>query len=191
MSSVNLNKIDDDWPVVMNMIPSLEALYLPGCSLPGANHSLTHLNLTNLHYLELSGNYFDHPVATCWFWNVTSIQHLGLYNTYLHGPFPDALGNMKALQELDFPDNGHAATMEADLRNLCELELLWLDTSLSSGNITEFLENLSACTSNKLLELRLSNNFMYARLPNRMRHLTSLSSLSLFNNNITGAIPKG
>ncbi|KAM0864020.1 hypothetical protein ACQ4PT_044182 [Festuca glaucescens] len=97
MSSVNLTKVDD-WPLVMNMIPSLEALYLPGCSLPGANYSLTHLNLTNLHYLELSGNYFDHPVATCWFWNLTSIQHLGLYNTYLHGPFPDELASMKALQ---------------------------------------------------------------------------------------------
>ncbi|CAM0873804.1 unnamed protein product [Alopecurus aequalis] len=190
MSSVNLSTVAD-WPLVVNMIPSLELLYLPGCSLPGANHSLRHLNLTNLHYLDLSSNQFDHPLATSWFWNVTTIKHLGLCDTYLYGPFPDALGSMTALQELDFSDNGNAATIAADLKNLCELELLCLDRSLSSGNITEFLENLPACTSNRLLELRVSDNFMAGKLPNNMSHLTSLSSLSLSNNNITGAIPAG
>jgi Leucine-rich repeat (LRR) protein len=124
---------------------------------------------------------------------VTSIKHLGLYNTYLYGPFPDALGSMTALQELDFSDNGNAATITVDLKSLCHLERLWLDSSLSSGNITDFFENLPACTSHKLLqELRLGDNFMFGSLPNRMRqYLTSLSRLSLFNNNITGAIPAG
>jgi Leucine-rich repeat (LRR) protein len=139
MGGINLSTITD-WPLVVNMIPSLKVLYLMECSLQSANQSLERLNLTKLEDLDLSQNYFGHPIASCWFWKETNIKHLSLDETYLHGPFPDALGEMTSLQDLYFDRNGNLATMTVDLKNLCALGVLALDGSLSHGNITEFID---------------------------------------------------
>jgi Leucine-rich repeat (LRR) protein len=141
--------------------------------------------------LVLSKNYFGHPIASSWFWNITSIQQLELYSTYLYGPFPDALGRMTSLSYLGFWENGNSATMAVDLKNLCELDTLLLDGSLSSGNITEFIEKLPQCSSSKLHYLRLNDNNMTGIMPQVMGHLTSLSALSLSNNSISGSISPG
>lgn len=96
MSNISLSTIVD-LPLVVNMIPTLEHIFLINCSLPNAIQPLIHLNLTKLVDLDLSRNYFGHSIASCWFWNVTSIKSLSLVDTYLHGPFPDALGGMISL----------------------------------------------------------------------------------------------
>jgi len=96
-----------------------------------------------------------------------------------------------SLQHLDFSYNGKAATMTVDLKNLCELESLYLDKSLSSGNITEFVEKLPQCGSSKLSALSSPSNNMTGVFPNTMDHLTSLITLILTNNSISGAIPPG
>lgn len=62
MASVNLSRIVD-WSLVVNRVPSLKVLRLPGCSLTSANQSIPHLNVTDLEELELLGNYFDHSVT--------------------------------------------------------------------------------------------------------------------------------
>ncbi|PUZ74574.1 hypothetical protein GQ55_1G075500 [Panicum hallii var. hallii] len=190
MAGINLSTIDN-WLHVVNMIPSLKSLSLSNCSLPRANQSLTHINLTKLETLELSTNYFGHPIASSWFWNITSIQFLELSSTYLYGPFPDALGRMTSLSFLGFQENGNSATMAVDLKNLCELETLLLDGSLSSGNITEFIEKLPQCSSRKLGYLSLNDNNMTGIMPQVMGHLTSLTALSLSNNSISGSISPG
>ncbi|KAF7076859.1 hypothetical protein CFC21_081462 [Triticum aestivum] len=190
MSYINLSSIAD-WPLVVNKIPSLELLYLSECSLSSANQSLTHLNLTNLQYLDLSGNDFGHPIASGWFWNLTSLKYLGLASTSLYGPFPDALANMSSLQRLESSYMGNKATMTVDLKNLCDLEYLSIGGSLSSGKITEFLDKLPRCSSNRLRYLSLSSNNMVGILPNRMGHLTDLFVFDLSSNNITGGIPLG
>lgn len=150
MTGTNLSSIAD-WPLVVNMLPSLENLSLMDCSLSSANQFLKHLNLTNLQYLGLSNNNFGHPIASAWFWNVTSITELHLFQTSLYGSFPDSLGNMTSLRVLSFdcyPKDIRAANttcntarLTVDLRNLCDLEELRLERSLSSGNITRFIEN--------------------------------------------------
>ncbi|CAL4992368.1 unnamed protein product [Urochloa decumbens] len=187
MSNTNLSTIVD-FPLVANMCPTLQQIALINCSLPSADQSLTRINLTKLVDLDLSRNYFGHSIASSWFWNVTSIKSLDLVSTYLHGPFPDALGRMVSLQRLSFNNNGNGATMTVDLKDLCELEVLWLDGSLSSGNITELVEKLPQCSS-KFFFLGSSGNNMTGVLPNMMQHFTGLKFLYLFNNSISGAIP--
>jgi hypothetical protein len=159
MSATDLSSVVG-WPVVVNMLPSLEYLSLYGCLLSSANQFLEHLNLTTLRHLDLSYNYFAHPISSAWFWNLTSITYLDLTETSMYGPFPNALGNMTSLQVLDFSyyqdymypstANCNKATMAVDLRNLCDLEVLRLDGSLSSGNITTFIGKLPQCSSNRL-----------------------------------------
>jgi Leucine-rich repeat (LRR) protein len=190
LGGTNLSTMDN-WLHTVNMITSLRSLYLPNCLLPRANQSLTHINLTKLVTLDLSGNYFRHPIASGWFWNVTSIQNLMLSSTYLYGPFPDALGRMTSLSYLDFANNGNSATMTVDMKNLCQLDDLSLDGSLSSGNITEFIDKLPRCSSTKLSMLSLNDNNMTGTLPQMMEHLSNLAQLRLSNNSISGAIPLG
>jgi len=190
MSNITLSTVTD-FPDVANMIPTLKHIILMNCSLPSANQSIANLNLTKLEELVLNRNYFGHPISSCWFWNVTSIKSLSLDETYLYGSFPDALGRMFSLQHLDFSYNGNAATMTVDLKNLCQLESLYLARSLSSGNITEFLEKSPKCSASKLYALILPSNNMTGMLPNTMDDMTSLNDLILTNNSISGSIPLG
>ncbi|WVZ51150.1 hypothetical protein U9M48_002318 [Paspalum notatum var. saurae] len=74
LKTVNLSKVAD-WPYVVNMIPSLKFLDLSDCLLATANQSIQHHNLTNLEWLDLSGNYFHHQIASCWFWNLTNLKY--------------------------------------------------------------------------------------------------------------------
>ncbi|CAL4983519.1 unnamed protein product [Urochloa decumbens] len=190
MSNVTLSTIVD-FPVVVNLIPILKHITFMSCSLPSADQSIPNLILTKLEYLDLTGNNFGHPIASCWFWKVTSIKLLFLDKTYLDGPFSDALGGMVSLQHLSFSHNGNAAILTVDMKNLCELESLNLENSLSSGNITEFVEKLPHCSSSKLSFLSSPSNNMIGMLPNNMDHLRSLVTLILSNNSISGAIPSG
>jgi Leucine-rich repeat (LRR) protein len=189
MSGIDLSTADAF--LVANKIPSLKALLLINCSLPNANLTLLHLNLTKLEQLHLARNYLGHPIETCWFWNISSIKDLGLGETYLYGPFPGALGGMTSLQRLDFSNNGNSATMAVDLKNLCDLEELSLKGSLAFGNITKFVRKLPQCSSIKLFFLSLRDNNMTGILPDMMGHLNGLRYLYHSNNSITGAIPSG
>jgi deoxyxylulose-5-phosphate synthase len=83
---------------------------------------------------------------------------------------------MTSLSYLGFFENGNSATMAVDLKNLCELSYLWLDGSLSSGNITEFIEKLPQCSSSKLFCLSLNDNNMTGIMPQVMGHLPSLAA---------------
>uniref|UniRef100_A0A0D9XT91 Leucine-rich repeat-containing N-terminal plant-type domain-containing protein n=1 Tax=Leersia perrieri TaxID=77586 RepID=A0A0D9XT91_9ORYZ len=103
-----------DWSNAINATPALEILFLSNCSLQSSNQLLTHINLTKIKFLDLSYNYFGHPIATCWLRNITSIQYLHLDETYLYGPFPESLGLMTSLFDLSFTDNDNKATMTVD-----------------------------------------------------------------------------
>uniref|UniRef100_R7WFS5 Putative LRR receptor-like serine/threonine-protein kinase n=1 Tax=Aegilops tauschii TaxID=37682 RepID=R7WFS5_AEGTA len=161
-----------DWAHVVNALP-LRSLHPEGCSLTSANQSLPHSNLTStLEVLNLSVNKFDHPVASCWFWNLTRLKHLYLdYNKGLYGPLPDALGGMVSLQELSFLGSSHMMSMaSADLKNLC---------NLSGEAPTMFLRQIAGIAPDGT-----------GTLANWMGHRTSLVILDLSVNNITGPIPK-
>ncbi|CAO2146973.1 unnamed protein product [Urochloa humidicola] len=198
LQNLNLEMVDltevADWPLVVNKIPSLRVLDLSDCSLVAANQSIPHHNLTNLQELDLSRNYFDHPIASAWFWNITSLENLKLESTQMYGRFPGkALGEMESLQVLDI--SGYAGTskgiMMPQLKNLCSLKSLNLGSSLLYGVATdELFENLPCrCSPNKLQELYLLGNNIHGSLPTRIGELTSLVVLDISQNNITGPFP--
>ncbi|CAO2193301.1 unnamed protein product [Urochloa humidicola] len=196
---LNLNKVNlstlVDWPLVMNMIPSLRVLDISGCSLARANQPLAHLNLTNLEELDASENSFNHPMETSWFWNITWLKYLNLGHNSLYGQIPDTLVDMVSLQVLDLSyndddDEKNKRIMTTDLRNLCNLEVLNLHWSLIYGDITELFRNLLRCSPSKLQDLDLGGNQLSGMLPRFIGQLTSLVFLDLGSNDITGTIPK-
>jgi len=179
----------------MNMLPSLR-VHLSTCSLANANQSLPHLNLTNLEELDASWNSFNHPMVSSWFWNITSLKHLNLDSTSMFGQFSDALGDMTSLQVLDLSGNYYndddaknMRVMTAGMRNLCNLEVLYISSSHLHGDAIELFRNLPRYSPNKLQELDLSQNQLTGMLPRWIAQLTSLVVLNLGWNNITGYLP--
>ncbi|KAJ1254293.1 hypothetical protein BS78_K092000 [Paspalum vaginatum] len=182
-----------DWAHAVSMLPSLEVLGLSACGLTSASQPLPRLdNLTNLEHLDLSFNILDHPISSCWFWNLTGLSYLSLAATNMYGQFPSALGGMASLQVLDVSDfygwgNG---TMMPDLNNLCSLEVLDLSFGLLDGDATKLFESLPArCTPSKLQRLSLGDNSIHGVLPEWLGQFTSLETLILGRNNITGRLP--
>ncbi|KAL5204666.1 hypothetical protein ABZP36_009537 [Zizania latifolia] len=201
LNGVNLSTVLD-WPHELNMVPSLKILSLSSCSLQSANQYLPQLSLTQLEMLDLSNNDFNHPAEFSWIWNLTSLKYLNLSSTSLYGQIPNALGDMLFLQVLDFSysdeedsvgrsvsKKGNMCTMEVNLKNLCNLQVLDLDYRLANGSITEIFERLPQCSPNKLKEIHLASNNLTGVLPNWIGKLTSLVTLDLFNNYITGQVP--
>ncbi|CAL4992527.1 unnamed protein product [Urochloa decumbens] len=187
LSCLDLSTVAD-WPQVVNMIPSLRVLDLSYCSLASANQSLPHLNLTNLEVLHLSNNYFDHPIASSWFWNLTNLKYLDLGSTNMRGQFPDALGGMTSLQILDF--SGYAVTsnnIHGMLPNwmgkLTSLVTLDLNTNNITGPLPASIGHLSC-----LRTLDFSHNHLTGSVPNNVRGLTNLTYLDLSYNYLDGFI---
>jgi Leucine-rich repeat (LRR) protein len=112
--------------------------------LGSANQSLQHLNLTKLDKLDLSGNSFDHEIASCWFWKVTSLKYLNLRYHRLFGQFHDALENMTSLQVLDlsFNFNQKRLVMEGNFNNLFSLKILDLTDNEMNRAITVLMDRL-------------------------------------------------
>ncbi|KAK3118961.1 hypothetical protein QOZ80_9BG0711430 [Eleusine coracana subsp. coracana] len=190
LDSVEL-RIKDDWPRVVNMLPSLRVIVLSNCRLSSATQSLGALNLTNLQELDVSYNFFNHPVASCWFWNLTSLTYLDLGSNYLlYGQLPNALGDMTLLRYLSLSDMKTSVSMiMARLNNLCNLRILYLDSCFTQGNIVDLIEMLPQCSLNKLQLLSLESNQLTGALPKVMEQLTNLVVLDLSGNNITGPVP--
>lgn len=188
INGVNLSGIDN-WPHTLNMIPSLRVISLPACLLDTANQSLPHLNLTKLEKLDLSENKFEHSISSGWFWKATSLKYLNLQGNRLYGQFPDALGNMTALQVLDLSFNSKMRMR--NLKNLCSLEILYLKNNDIIGDIAVMMEGLPQCAWKKLQELDFSDNGFTGTLPNLIGKFTSLTILQLSHNNLTGSIPPG
>ncbi|CAM0877841.1 unnamed protein product [Alopecurus aequalis] len=189
MTFVDLSMVAD-WPHVANMIPSLRVLYLSECSLQSANQSLSHLNLTNLQELDLSNNYFSDPIASCWFWNITSLRYLVLSGTSLYGPFPNTLGDLKSLQTFVFSTDGMVSLTQSSMRTLCNLEILDLSLCQLDENIRDIIERLPRCSPNKLRELYLEYNNITGILPNSIGEFESIAVLDLISGNLlTGPMP--
>ncbi|CAN6381512.1 unnamed protein product [Urochloa humidicola] len=188
LGTVNLSTATD-WPHVVNMIPSLMFLGLSDCFLPSANHSVPHINLTNLELLDLSSNYFHHQIGSSWFWNLTSLKYLNLQFTGMYGHLPEALGRMISLEYIDLSHNT-ISMLTVDLKNLCSLRVIQLDSCFSYGNnIEELIKRLPQCSPSKLQQLHLQSNHLTGVLPKVMGRLVSLVILDLSWNNITGPLP--
>ncbi|EMS60283.1 LRR receptor-like serine/threonine-protein kinase GSO1 [Triticum urartu] len=179
-----------DWPHTLNMVPSLRIIDLSACSLDSANQSLPHLNLTKLEKLDLSWNYFEHSLGSCWFWKATSLNYLDLGWNLLFGKFPDTLENMTSLQVLDVSHNWNVdLMMTGKLKTPCSLEIIDLSDICMNGVFQVLLESLPQCTWKKLKELDLSSNNITGTLPNFISDFMRLSILSLSINNLVGPIP--
>ncbi|KAJ8623972.1 hypothetical protein MRB53_032502 [Persea americana] len=163
MGSVNLSTATD-WQLSVTMLPSILNLHLSSCQLPNISTSLSHVNLTSLSTLDLSGNELGPRIPT-WLFNCSRMVSLDLSNNDFSYPIPTALGNLCSLQTLNLQENHF------------------------NGEINRFKESFKGCIKSNLEDLNLRGNGLSGHLPDWLGQFINVKSLSLFENSLSGPIP--
>ncbi|RVW80331.1 Leucine-rich repeat receptor-like protein kinase PXL1 [Vitis vinifera] len=189
LGGIDLKKAAAYWLLTVNTLPSLLELHMPNCQLSNLSLYLPFLNFTSLSVLHLSNNGFDSTIPHLLF-NLSSLVYLDLNSNSLQGGLPDAFQNSTSLQLLDLSKNLNIeGKLLRTLGNLCYLRTLILSVNKLSGEITEFLDGLSACSYSTLENLDLGFNKLTRNLPDSLGHLKNLRYLQLWSNSFRGSIP--
>ncbi|XP_065848965.1 receptor-like protein 7 [Euphorbia lathyris] len=192
-------------PLSIGNLNSLRVFTAWRCRFGGVLPSVITGNLSKLHILDLSHNYFAGQVPS-WLGNSTQLTQLLLSNNELQGPIPDSIFQLPYLQVLNLNFNKLSGTLEFDsflqLKYLSELQLSGNHLSLISSpymNITlpKFqILGLRGCNlrafpaflqgQNEVEYLDLANNSIEGYVPNWIFTMESLSFLDLANNFLIG-----
>ncbi|KAK9127429.1 hypothetical protein Syun_016226 [Stephania yunnanensis] len=148
------------------------------------------LNFTALQSLDLSATKIQGPIPKA-IDHMTSLKTLRLGLNDLTGPIPDVLANFTSLECLDLEDNHLEGPIPLSFGALCKLKELSLSRNNISGEITEFVNGISLCRPNSLLEtLQLGHAKLTGNLPYSIGNLKSLRRLYIHKTSMNGTIPK-
>ncbi|XVF57824.1 hypothetical protein PTKIN_Ptkin07bG0013600 [Pterospermum kingtungense] len=191
LGSVDLSMASTYWLQAVNMLPSLEELYLPACGLSVLPRSLTLVNLSSLSVLDLSNNGFNSSIPS-WLFNISGLEYLDLNSNDLRGKIPDGFADMNSLRSLDLSSNSfiEGKLSRRNLGNLCNLQVLDLSFNNITGDIGEFTSGLSLCNNCSLESLHLGYNQLGGFLPDSLGGLRNLKNLLLMRNSFVGSIPE-
>ncbi|KAH9803559.1 hypothetical protein KPL71_001820 [Citrus sinensis] len=145
-------------------------------------------NSTSLQHLDLSRNHFSSSVPD-WFNKFIDLEYLSLSYNELQGSIPGSLGNLTSIKSLDLSFNRLESKIPRAFKRLRHLRSVNLSGNKLSQEISQVLDMFSACASNVLESLDLSNNTLFGLLTNQIGNFKNLDSLDLSFNNISGHIP--
>ncbi|RVX19421.1 Receptor protein kinase CLAVATA1 [Vitis vinifera] len=189
---LNLSGASFDGIIPQNIanLSNLRYLDLNTYSIETNKNSLEWLSgLSSLKYLNLGGIDLS-KAAAYWLQTVNTLHSL----LELHMPncgLPDAFQNFTSLQLLYLSKNSNIeGEFPRTLGNLCYLRTLILSVNKLSGEITEFLDGLSACSYSTLENLDLGFNKLTGNLPDSLGHLKNLRYLQLWSNAFHSPIPE-
>ncbi|CAL9097665.1 unnamed protein product [Musa textilis] len=184
LSWLNLTDVPD-WFSSVNMLPSLRVLRMPSVGLDTIPASVVHVNFTSsLTVLDLSFNNF-HSTLPKWLWNVTSLTHLYLHNSWFYGgTVPRSIVDLRRLEELHMWRNQLIGNLSGWLDQMMTLIVLDLGSNLFNGSLPSSIGKLS-----NLTELYLSGNHIGGVISEvHFENLTRLQVLDLNGNSITMSI---
>ncbi|KAH9698916.1 putative LRR receptor-like serine/threonine-protein kinase [Citrus sinensis] len=139
--------------------------------------------LTYLQTLDLSDNTI-HGSIPYQIGYLFQLITLDLSQNLLTGKIPPSLGRLSSLQTLSVPENGLRGTLPPELGKLSNLEELWLTSNNLRGDLPKDYENLKNLTILFISDLQ-TMGFSFPKSAN----LSSISSLDLSFNDLTGGIP--
>ncbi|KAG2380695.1 uncharacterized protein HKW66_Vig0200670 [Vigna angularis] len=179
---LDVNNLSSTVPETFAYLKFLTILSLSSCQLTGTfpqnifkivTLSIVDISLNS----NLKGFFPDFPQG--------SLQTLRVSNTSFSGAFPNSIGNMKNLTELDFSCCLFSGALPNSLSNLTELSYLDLSYNNFTGRIPSFE------MVNKLTYLRLSDNGLSGAVPSssHFEGLNNLVTIDLGYNSISGSIP--
>ncbi|KAK9127391.1 hypothetical protein Syun_016188 [Stephania yunnanensis] len=136
--------------------------------------------------LDLTWNEIQGPIRKA-IEQMTSLKTLRLGLNDLTGPIPDVFANFTSLERLDLEHNHLEGPIPLSFGAFCKLKELSLSTNNISGEITEFVNGISLCRPNSLLEiLDLGDTKLTGNLPYSIGNLKSLRILHLYQTSMNG-----
>ncbi|XP_027907881.1 receptor-like protein 7 [Vigna unguiculata] len=179
---LDANNLSSEVPETFANLKFLTILSLPSCQLTGTFPQKI-FNIVTLSIVDVSFNnnlqgfFPDFPPG--------SLQTLRVSNTSFSGAFPNSIGNMRNLTELDFSYCRFNGTLPNSLSNLTELSYLDLSYNNFTGRIASF------DMAKKLTYLDLSNNGLSGAVSSssHFEGQKNLISIDLGYNAIGGSIP--
>ncbi|XVF08529.1 hypothetical protein REPUB_Repub07fG0010700 [Reevesia pubescens] len=145
-------------------------------------------NMSSLRYLSLASNQFNSSIPN-WFYGLNHLQYLNLRSNSLRGTISEDVGNLTSAISLDFSySNLEGATLRS-LGNLCSLRTLCLSGVRLSQDVSEVLESLSGCLSDRLESLFLAKCELSGHLSNQLGRFKNLHDLYMPKNSISGPFP--
>ncbi|KAK9127415.1 hypothetical protein Syun_016212 [Stephania yunnanensis] len=177
------------FPLMTNFTTTLSVLDLSDNNFGGFFFKAI-INFTALQSLDLSATEIQGPIPKA-IEHMTSLKTLLLGLNELTGPIPDVFANFTSLECLDLEYNHLEGPIPLSFGALCKLKELSLSRNNISGEITEFVNGISLCRPNSLLEiLDLGDTKLTGNLPYSIGNLKSLRILHLQETSMNGAIPK-
>ncbi|MEN1727065.1 MAG: hypothetical protein AAGJ52_01370 [Pseudomonadota bacterium] len=180
------NNMNGQLPPTLNGLNRLEVLNLNfnllGDQLPPDLADMAQLRELRLSRNDFNGDINDNNEFPDWLSTISSLQVLEIQDHRFAGQFPDNIGALVNLRELRI-DNFNPAPFP-DLRQLQQLEILDLSSSLLVGSIPNWIGELGSL---EVLDLQDSN--LSGVLPESLTELEHLRELRLGFNALSGRLP--
>nr|XP_023907789.1 receptor-like protein EIX1 [Quercus suber] len=145
-------------------------------------------NMTSLSHLDLSSNNFNSSIPN-WLYSCSRLEFLNLGSSNLQGTISSAIGNLTSAISIDLSGNELGGKLPRSLGNLCNLREIRLSYNKWSQEISEILESLSGCLSDRLEILDLSDSQLHGHLTDELGVFKNLVKLFFDDNSISGPIP--
>lgn len=208
LSSFNdKNNLSGEIPPEIGDFPFLTTLGIEYADLSGTAIPEEIGNLTTLQVLELGSNNFNSEIPNE-LGDLTNLTRLSLdANKTIYGPIPTEIGKLTQLVSLSLDNNNLSGVLPDELTQLTNLTGLYIDRNGFTGAIPNDIGNLvnlkyfsffkNKITSipasigglKELISLSGADNKI-TDLPPEMGAMTKLDKIYLYNNLLTGAIPK-
>jgi Leucine-rich repeat (LRR) protein len=140
-------------------------------------------NLTNLTYLDISGNSYNSSIPSS-ISNLPSLKSFYAGNSYLSGTL-DFIKGMKSITEMWLDQNpGLNGTIPSAIGNLTKLTSLSVTNCSLQGTLPSEMGELTA-----IEQMWFYGNYLSGTVPKSIGKLTNLQTFQIETNDITGTMP--
>ncbi len=138
----------------------------------------------------------------------TRVTQIDLSDNSLSGIIPSSIGNLTALEVLNFAHNSITGSIPSSIGNLTNLNILKIPDNLLSGGIPTSIGNLNGVkylllngnnlsgsipasigSIQSLVDLEMHHNLLNDSIPSSIGNLPNLAYLNLYNNQLSYSIP--
>ncbi|KAM5587929.1 hypothetical protein ABKV19_006400 [Rosa sericea] len=139
--------------------------------------------LQQLKFIDLEGNRFV-GIIPSWLGLLSKLQTINLRGNKFSGSIPAAMFNLSALQIIDLNNNQLSGSIPREFENLTMLKEIHLD----SNKFKELPNEIGKL--DQLETLLVQFNSLQGHYPIALFNMSSLTILSLWQNNLSGSLPE-